>query len=191
MPADAAAGYGDRIGTMHGTSTDVAVPLDLFDAPDVPRPVHPRRRWPRSVAPARPALRSAPARGVSSTAGACSCPRRSRRSPRATASVSTTRRSTRCATGASGSRSTPTRWVATRRRARSGTVVRCRRSRSPIPSTGSSRSCRPTACAANDDHYLRLDAVTTALYEDLGLAAAGAPGRDKPFPSVELTAPTG
>ena len=43
----------------------------------------------------------------------------------------------------------------------------------------------------NDDHYLRLDAVTTALYEDLGLAAAGAPGRDKPFPSVELTAPTG
>jgi CubicO group peptidase (beta-lactamase class C family) len=42
----------------------------------------------------------------------------------------------------------------------------------------------------NDDHYLRLDAVTTALYEDLGLAAHGAPGRGKPFPSVELTAPT-
>ena len=41
----------------------------------------------------------------------------------------------------------------------------------------------------NDDHYLRLDAVTTALYEDLGFAASGAPGRDKPFPSVELTAP--
>jgi CubicO group peptidase (beta-lactamase class C family) len=41
----------------------------------------------------------------------------------------------------------------------------------------------------NDDHYLRLDAVTTALYEDLGLAASGAPGRDKPFPSVELSAP--
>jgi CubicO group peptidase (beta-lactamase class C family) len=39
----------------------------------------------------------------------------------------------------------------------------------------------------NDDHYLRLDAVTTALYEDLGLAAPGDPGRDKPFPSVELT----
>ena len=39
----------------------------------------------------------------------------------------------------------------------------------------------------NDDHYLRLDAVTTALYEDLGLAAPGARGRDKPFPSVELT----
>jgi hypothetical protein len=43
----------------------------------------------------------------------------------------------------------------------------------------------------NDDHYLRLDAITTALYEDLDLVPAGAPGRDKPFPSVELTGPTG
>jgi len=42
----------------------------------------------------------------------------------------------------------------------------------------------------NDDHYLRLDAITTALYEDLGLARRGAPGRDKPFPSVELTVST-
>lgn len=42
----------------------------------------------------------------------------------------------------------------------------------------------------NDDHYLRLDAITTALYEDLGLAARGAPGRDKPFPAVELTVTT-
>jgi CubicO group peptidase (beta-lactamase class C family) len=42
----------------------------------------------------------------------------------------------------------------------------------------------------NDDHYLRLDAVVTALYEDLDLVAPGAAGRDKPFPSVELIAPT-
>jgi CubicO group peptidase (beta-lactamase class C family) len=40
---------------------------------------------------------------------------------------------------------------------------------------------------ANDDHYLRLDAITTALYEDLGLVPVGAPGRDKPFPTVDLT----
>jgi CubicO group peptidase (beta-lactamase class C family) len=39
---------------------------------------------------------------------------------------------------------------------------------------------------ANDDHYLRLSEILTALYEDLGLAAPGASGRDKPFPSVEL-----
>lgn len=42
----------------------------------------------------------------------------------------------------------------------------------------------------NDDHYLRLDQITSALYEDLGLAASGAPGREKPFPSVELTLTT-
>jgi CubicO group peptidase (beta-lactamase class C family) len=42
----------------------------------------------------------------------------------------------------------------------------------------------------NDDHYLRMNAVTTALYEDLGLAARGAAGRDKPFPSVDLTLST-
>jgi CubicO group peptidase (beta-lactamase class C family) len=43
---------------------------------------------------------------------------------------------------------------------------------------------------SNDDHYLRLDAITSALYEDLGLAPTGAPGRAKPFPTVELTPPT-
>jgi CubicO group peptidase (beta-lactamase class C family) len=42
----------------------------------------------------------------------------------------------------------------------------------------------------NDDHYVRMDAVTSALYEDLGLAAPGAAGREKPFPSVDLTVPT-
>ena len=40
---------------------------------------------------------------------------------------------------------------------------------------------------SNDDHYLRMDAVTSALYEDLGFADAGAAGREKPFPSVDLT----
>ena len=39
---------------------------------------------------------------------------------------------------------------------------------------------------SNDDHYLRLADITTALYLDLGLAASGAPGRDKAFPSIEL-----
>lgn len=42
----------------------------------------------------------------------------------------------------------------------------------------------------NDDHYLRMDDVTSALYEDLGLAPRGAPGREKPFPSVDLTVST-
>jgi CubicO group peptidase (beta-lactamase class C family) len=38
----------------------------------------------------------------------------------------------------------------------------------------------------NDDHYLRFDAIFSALYVDVGLADAGAPGREKPFPSVSL-----
>jgi len=42
----------------------------------------------------------------------------------------------------------------------------------------------------NDDHYLRMDAVTSALYEYLGLASRGAAGRAKPFPSVDLTVST-
>ena len=116
--------------------------------------------------------------------------RRSRRSPRGTASVSTTRPSTRSATGASGSRSTPSPWAVTRRRARSATAARSRPSPSPIPSTVSSWCVQTNGMCGNDDHYLRLDAVTTALYEDLGLAPTGAPGRDKPFPSVELTVAT-
>jgi CubicO group peptidase (beta-lactamase class C family) len=43
---------------------------------------------------------------------------------------------------------------------------------------------------SNDDHYLRLDAVTSALYEDLDLVPRGAPGRDKPFPTVDLSRAT-
>ncbi len=43
---------------------------------------------------------------------------------------------------------------------------------------------------SNDDHYLRLDAVTSALYEDLDLVPRGATGRDKPFPTVDLSSAT-
>ena len=39
---------------------------------------------------------------------------------------------------------------------------------------------------SNDDHYLRFDAILSALYTDLGLVESGDAGRDKPFPSVEL-----
>ena len=43
---------------------------------------------------------------------------------------------------------------------------------------------------SNDDHYLRLDAITSALYEDLDLVPRGAAGRDKPFPTVDLSSAT-
>jgi CubicO group peptidase (beta-lactamase class C family) len=55
------------------------------------------------------------------------------------------------------------------------------------PEHGLAAVVQTNGMCGNDDHYLRLDAVTTALYEDLGLVAPGAPGRDKAFPSVELT----
>ena len=129
-------------------------------------------------------------RAASSTAAACSDRRRSRRSPRATASGSTTRRSTRSATGASASRSTPTRWAGTRRRARSGTAARCRRSPSPIPSTGSWPSCRPTACAATTTTTSASMPSPPRSTKTSAWSRPARPGRDKPFPSVELTAAT-
>jgi CubicO group peptidase (beta-lactamase class C family) len=39
---------------------------------------------------------------------------------------------------------------------------------------------------ASDDHYHRLDDVMTAIYVDLGIAAADTPGRDKPMPRLGL-----
>ena len=35
---------------------------------------------------------------------------------------------------------------------------------------------------SNDDHYLRLDAVTSVVYEDLDLVPRGAPGREQALP---------
>jgi CubicO group peptidase (beta-lactamase class C family) len=35
-------------------------------------------------------------------------------------------------------------------------------------------------------HYVRQSAITTAIYEDLGIADAAAPGRDHPMPTVGL-----
>jgi len=55
------------------------------------------------------------------------------------------------------------------------------------PEHGLAAVVQTNGMCGNDDHYLRLDAITTALYQDLGFASPGAPGRDKPFPSVELT----
>ena len=87
-------------------------------------------------------------------------------------------------------RSTPSRWVGTRRRAHSATAARSSAISFADPEHGLVAVVQTNGMCGNDDHYLRLDAVTTALYEDLGLAPAARPGRDKPFPSVELTVPS-
>lgn len=54
------------------------------------------------------------------------------------------------------------------------------------PEHGLVTTVQTNGMCGNDDHYLRLSEILTALYVDLGLAAADAPGRDKPFPAVEL-----
>ena len=178
--------YGDRIGTMHSTQGDAPVPA------------RPRSTTPDSLARCIP---GGGGRGPMRQLGrlyeallgrgeldgvASSRRRRWRRSPRATVSASTTRRSIASATGASASRSTISRWAVTRRRARSGTAVRSRRTRSPIPSTGSSSSSQTNGMCASDDHYLRLDDAMTALYLDLGIVPDDAKGRDKAIPAVQL-----
>ncbi len=189
MPADVAEGYGERIGTMHSTPRG-SRSRSTCSTPPTPWPGAPRV----AVAGDRCASSAGSTRrcwlAVSSTTTACCCRRRSRRSPRTTASASTTRRSTRCATGASASPSTRTRWVGTRRLARSDTAARSSAISFADPEHGLVAVVQTNGMCGNDDHYLRLDAVTTALYEDLGLVRSGSPGRDKPFPSVELTAAT-
>ncbi|MFN8028372.1 MAG: serine hydrolase domain-containing protein [Acidimicrobiia bacterium] len=54
------------------------------------------------------------------------------------------------------------------------------------PEHGLVASVQVNGMCTNDDHYLRMSEIVGALYVDLGLAAPDAPGRDKPFPTVEL-----
>jgi hypothetical protein len=54
------------------------------------------------------------------------------------------------------------------------------------PEHGLVASVQVNGMCSNDDHYTRMSEILSALYVDLGLAAPDAPGRDKPFPSVEL-----
>ena len=189
MTPDAIGGYGDRLGTMHSTATGVAIPLDRVRRTRVPAPVRARRWWPRPGAPARAPLRGLLGRGeldgrrmlLPQTVEALTAraPRRPLRRdvPRAA----------RLGTGVLDRRFAMGRHASPRTFGHGGAL-------SAIsfadPEHGLVVVVQTNGMCGNDDHYLRLDAVTTALYEDLGLAAPGAPGRDKPFPSVELTVST-
>ena len=61
---------------------------------------------------------------------------------------------------------------------------------SPIPSTASSSRCRPTACAATTTTTSGSTPSPPRCTKISGWPPTGAPGRDKPFPSVELTVAT-
>ena len=190
MPAEAAAGYGARVGTMHGTSTDVAVPLVMFDGPAFLERCIPGGggRGPlRQLGRLYEALLH---RGeldgrrvlLPQTVEALTARHRVGLYDETFHALCDWGLGFAIDAYAMGRHASP------RAFGHGGAL-------SAIsfadPEHGLVAVVQTNGMCANDDHYLRLDAVTTALYEDLGLAAAGASGRDKPFPSVELSAPTG
>ena len=190
MPADAAANYGDRIGTMHGTSTHEPVPLPMFDGPAFLERCIPGGggRGPlRQLGRLYEALLD---RGeldgtrvlLPQTVEALTARHRVGLYDETFHALCDWGLGFAIDAYAMGRHASP------RAFGHGGAL-------SAIsfadPEHGLVAVVQTNGMCGNDDHYLRLDAVTSALYEDLGLAAAGASGRDKPFPSVELTAPTG
>jgi CubicO group peptidase (beta-lactamase class C family) len=189
MDSDRVATYGERLGTMHNTASGTALPLDHFDSPDFLRLCIPGGggRGPvRQLARLYEALLG---RGALEGHRVLT--------PQAVEAITARHRvglydetfHAQCDWGlgfavdafAMGRHASP------RAFGHGGAL-------SAIsfadPEHGLAAVVQTNGMCGNDDHYLRLDAVTTALYEDLGLAPSGAPGRDKPFPSVELTVAT-
>jgi CubicO group peptidase (beta-lactamase class C family) len=189
MPGDVAEGYGERIGTMHSTATGTPIPLDAFDAPEFLARCVPGGGGRGPLRQLGRLYEALLARGELDG--------RRVLSPQAVEAITAHHRvglydetfHAQCDWGlgfavdayAMGRH-------ASRRAFGHGGAL------SAIsfadPEHGLVAVVQTNGMCGNDDHYLRLDAVTSALYEDLGLAAPGAPGRDKPFPSVELAAPT-
>lgn len=185
MPADAHAAYGERIGTMHHTASGVAVPLDMFDeAAFMARciPGGGGRGPMRELAKLfEMLLARGEARGTRilspQTVEAITAPHRVGLYDEtfhaqcdwglglAVDAYGFGRHASRRAFGHGGALSSVS--VAD-------------------PECGLVASVQTNGMCGNDDHYLRLSEILTALSVDLGLAAADAPGRDKPFPTVEL-----
>jgi CubicO group peptidase (beta-lactamase class C family) len=188
MPTDVVEGYGGRIGTMHSTSTGTVIPLDTFDAPEFVTRCIPGGGGRGPLRQLGRLYEALLARGELEG--------RRVLQPQTVEAITAHHRvglydetfHANCDWGlgfavdayAMGRHASP------RAFGHGGAL-------SAIsfadPEHGLVAVVQTNGMCGNDDHYLRLDAVTTALYEDLGLAARGASGRDKPFPSVELTAP--
>ena len=185
MPADIHAAYGPRIGTMHHTATGVAVPLDMLDdAAFMARciPGGGGRGPTRQLARLYEMLLG---RGEGHGARILS--------PQAVEAITARHRvglydetfHAQCDWGlgvavdayAFGRHASPRAFG--HGGALSSVSV-------ADPEHGLVACVQTNGMCGNDDHYHRLSEVLTALYVDLGLAAVDAPGRDKPFPSVEL-----
>jgi CubicO group peptidase (beta-lactamase class C family) len=189
MPADAFAGYGERIGTMHSTATGKQIPLDIFDAPEHVARCSPGGGGRGPLRQLGRLYEAMLARGEfdghrvlqPQTVEAITAHHRVGLYDETFHAV--------CDWGLGFAVDAyPMGRHASPRSFGHGGAL------SAIsfadPEHGLVAVVQTNGMCGNDDHYLRLDAVTTALYEDLDLVAPGAPGRDKPFPSVELTAPT-
>jgi CubicO group peptidase (beta-lactamase class C family) len=186
MPAARAAEYGDRLGTMHSTASGVAIPLDMFDTPDALRYCSPGGGGRGPVRQLARLYEALLARGELDGQRVLS--------PQSVEAITARHRvglydetfHAQCDWGlgfavdafAMGRHASP------RAFGHGGAL-------SAIsfadPEHGLVAVVQTNGMCGNDDHYLRLADITTALYTDLGLAAVGAPGRDKPFPSVEFT----
>jgi CubicO group peptidase (beta-lactamase class C family) len=186
MPADVAAGYGDRIGTMHSTASGDAIPLDPYDAPEFLRQCVPGGGGRGPVRQLGRLYEAMLARGELDG--------RRVLTPQTVEALTARHRvglydetfhaQLDWGLGFSIDAFAMGRHASPRAFGHGGAL-------SAIsfadPEHGLVAVVQANGMCGNDDHYLRLDAVTTALYEDLGLVAPGGPGRDKPFPSVELT----
>jgi CubicO group peptidase (beta-lactamase class C family) len=189
MPAARVAGYGDRLGTMHSTASGVAIPLEMFDTPDALRYCSPGGGGRGPVRQLARLYEAMLARGELDG--------RRVLSPQSVEAVTARHRvglydetfHAQCDWGlgfavdafAMGRHASP------RAFGHGGALSAISLA---DPESGLVAVVQTNGMCGNDDHYLRLAAITTALYTDLGLAAPDAPGRDKPFPSVEFTVTT-
>jgi CubicO group peptidase (beta-lactamase class C family) len=190
MPPDAIEHYGEGLGTMHGTATGTPIPLDGFDAPDVLARCVPGGGGRGPVRQLGRLYEALLRRGeldgrrvlMPQTVEAITAHHRVGLRDETFHVVCDWGLGFAVDAYATGRHASP------RAFGHGGAL-------SAIsfadPEHGLVAVVQTNGMCGSDDHYLRLDAVTTALYEDLGLVEPGAPGRDKPFPSVELTAPTG
>jgi CubicO group peptidase (beta-lactamase class C family) len=185
MPANRAAGYGARIGTMHSTAAGTAVPLDTFDSADALARCIPGGGG-------RGPVRQL-ARLYEAMLGRGELDGRRVLSPQSVEAVTARHRvglydetfHADCDWGlgfaidafAMGRHASP------RAFGHGGAL-------SAIsfadPECGLVAVVQTNGMCGNDDHYHRLADITTALYTDLDLAPPDAPGRDKAFPSVEF-----
>ena len=189
MPADIHAGYGPRIGTMHHTATGVAVPLDMLDeAAFMARCIPggggrgPMRQLARLY---EMLIGRGTGNGTGSEARLLSAQAVEAITARHRVGLYDETFHAQCDWGlgfavdayAFGRHASPRAFG--HGGALSSVSV-------ADPEHGLVACVQTNGMCGNDDHYLRLSEILTALYVDLGLAAGDAPGRDKPFPSVEL-----